>query len=273
MKSITSKLRQQVQSLENAEERLQQLKGKYEGETVYIIAGGPSLRNYTPEYLNKFLSDKLVFSIKQSYEILKEVTDFHILNFTNFKPYNWAGNKSIVTWAIFEQYHPEMIFKNNLAYDLMIPIFRNSPATGGGQGPDKMSYSVAERGDFDTLRLDDPETGFNQPWAPGIMYEVCIPLAIYLGCKKIITVGWDIGDINSFPNGTEDDTQEVFQDHFYGEQHNEIVYAKTPMTPREITSVAKSTEGMYKWLKDQGIEWEIVSDRNPGYKVIPRVEL
>ena len=273
MKSITSKLYQEVLRYEDAEERLAHLKGKYEGETVYVIAGGPSLKNYSIDYLKEFLSDKLVFSIKQSYEILKEVTDFHILNFTNFKPYDWTGNKSIVTWAIFEQFHPEMIFANKLVCDLMIPIFRNNPATGGGQGPDKMSYSVAERGDFDTLRLDDPETGFNQPWAPGIMYEVCIPLAIYLGCKKIVTVGWDIGDINSFKNGPSDDTQRVFQDHFYGEQHNEIVYAKTSMGPREITSVAKSTKGMYYWLKDQGVDWEIVSDRNPGYEGIPRVEL
>lgn len=273
MKSTTSKLRQEIHQLEDAHERLQVLKDKYKGETVYIVAGGPSLKNYTTEYLNEVLSDKLVFSIKQSYEILKEVTDFHILNFTNFKPYSWDGNKSIVTWAIFEQFHPEMIFKNNLECDLMVPIFRNNPATGGGQGPDKMSHSVVEKGDYDTLRLDDPETGFNQPWAPGIMYEVCIPLALYLGCTKIVTVGWDIGDINSFTNGPQDDTQRVFQDHFYGEQHQEIVYAKTSMGPREITSVTKSTKPMYYWLKDQGVEWEMVSDRNPGYEGIPRVTL
>lgn len=273
MKSITSDLRNQIVQIEDAHERLQVLKDKFKGETAYIVAGGPSLRNYTPEYLKEVLADKLVFSIKQSYEMLKEVTDFHILNFTNFKPYDWTDNKSIVSWAIFEQFHPEMIFKNNLTCDLMVPIYRNNPATGGGQGPDKMSYSVAERGDFDLLKLDHPEVGFNQPWAPGIMYEMCIPLALYTGCKKIVTIGWDIGDINSFEKGPEDDTQRVFQDHFYGEQHQEIVYAKTSMGPREITSVAKSTEGMYYWLKKQGIEWEMVSDRNPGYKGIPRVEL
>ena len=45
------------------------------------------------------------------------------------------------------------------------------------------------------------------------------------------------------------------------------------MGPREIRSVTKSTEPMYYWLKEQGVEWEMVSDRNPGYEGIPRITL
>ena len=63
---------------------------------------------------------------------------------------------------------------------------------------------------------------------------------MYLGCKKIVTIGWDIGDLSSFDKGTEDDTQRVFQEHFYGDEHEKIVYAKTSMGPREILSVAKA---------------------------------
>ena len=35
------------------------------------------------------------------------------------------------------------------------------------------------------------------------------------------------------------------------------------MGPREILSVAKATKGIYYWMKEQGVEWEINSDRNP----------
>ena len=105
------------------------------------------------------------------------------------------------------------------------------------------------------------------------MYEMAIPLAIHLGCKKIVTVGWDIGDLKSFENGTDDDTQRVFQEHYYGDAHNKIVYAKTSMGPREIKSVANATKGIYEFLKDIGITWEIVSDRNPAFDGIQRVEL
>lgn len=273
MKSQTSKLRSKLQQLEDPSERLKVLRDAYVGETAYIIAGGPSLKQYDTNYLREFMSDKLCLPIKQSYNILKDVADFHLLNFTNFAPYDWSNNKSIVTWAIFEQYHPQMIFQNKLEHDLFIPIFRNSPLTGGGTGPDRMKYSLSEREDWDTMRLDDDDSGMNQPWGPGIMYEMAIPLALYLGCKKIVTVGWDIGDLSSFENGIEDDTQRVFQEHFYGDEHEKIVYAKTSMGPREIISVSKATKGIYYWLKNQGVEWEMVSDRNPGYEGIPRIDL
>ena len=270
MKSQTDKLKKKILLLEEVEDRVRCLKDSYKGETAYIIASGPSLNNYKQEYLQEFLSDKLTMSIKQSWNILKDQTDFHLLNFCNFAPYDWTDCKSIITWAIFEQFHPEMIFQNNLVCDTMIPIYRNSPATGGGQGPNKMEFSLAERGDWDSMLLDDD---INQPWGPGIMFEMAIPLALYLGCKKIVTVGWDIGDVNSFANGKDDDTQRVFQEHFYGDEHNKIQYAKTSMGPREITSVAKSTESLYKWLQSRGVEWEMVSDRNPGYEGIKRITL
>tara|TARA_R110000803_G_scaffold70240_3_gene133025 strand:+ start:180 stop:1013 length:834 start_codon:yes stop_codon:yes gene_type:complete len=277
MKLQTAKLKAEVNTFEDSLERLQVLKDQYKGETAYIVAGGPSLNKYSKDYLKEFMSDKLCMPIKQSYSFLKEVSDFHLLNFCNFSPYDWSDNKSIITWALFEQFHPQMIFENNIAHDLFIPIFRNNPATGGGeQGPNKMLYSLAEKEDWDTMKLDNPEYSFNQPWGPGIMYELAIPLAIYLGCSKIVTVGWDIGDLSTFKvqTGPELHTQPaVFQDHFYGEEHNNIVYQKTKMRPREIISVAKATKGIYYWLKEQGIDWEIVSDTNPGYEGIKRIEL
>tara|TARA_R110000796_G_scaffold8846_2_gene30074 strand:+ start:1282 stop:2103 length:822 start_codon:yes stop_codon:yes gene_type:complete len=273
MNSRTQELKNKVLSYDEPEKRLSVLKDAYKGETAYIIAGGPSLKNYSNEYLKEALKDKLVLSIKQAYDLLRDETDFHILNFTNFREYDWTGNKSIVLWEIFEQFHYEMIEQNNMECDLVLPVYRNNQHTGGGVGPDKMIYSVAEKGDFEHLKLDHPEVGMNQPWGPGIMYEICIPLAMHLGCSKIISVGWDIGDLNSFSNGVEDDTQRVFQEHFYGDEHKKIVYAKTSMGPREITSVAKSTEGMFKWLKENNIDWELASDRNPGYNKIPRVTL
>jgi len=59
MKSQTSKLREELLKLEEPEDRLKVLKNQYEGETAYIIAGGPSLNRYTKEELRDFLRDKL----------------------------------------------------------------------------------------------------------------------------------------------------------------------------------------------------------------------
>ena len=270
MKSQTSKLRQELLKLEEPEDRLKVLKNQYKDETAYIIAGGPSLKKYDKEFLNEFMADKLCMPIKQSYNLVKDVADFHLLNFCNFAPYDWSNNKSIISWAIFEQFHPQMIFENNFEADMFIPIFRNNPNVGGGVGPNKMIHSLSEKEDWDSMKLDHPEYGMNQPWGPGIMYEMAIPLALYLGCRKIVTVGWDIGDLSSFEKGTEDDTQRVFQEHFYGNEHEKIVYAKTSMGPREIKSVANATKGIYQWLQKQNVSWVIDSETNPGWEGIPR---
>lgn len=276
MRPQTKELKEQLLHLEDAQDRLNVLKDQYKGETAYVIAAGPSLNNYSHEFLKEFMKDKLCMPIKQTYKVFKDVADFHLLNFCNFSPYDWSNNKSIVTWIIFEQFHPQMIFQNNLNVDLMIPIVRNNHLTGGAMGndPNKLAYSLCEKLDWDHMRLDDPEYGINQPWGPGIMYEAAIPLAMYLGCKKIVTVGWDIGDLNSFENDLSDESQRVTQEHFYGsEGKNKIVYAPQKMGPREILSVSKSSESLYYWLKEKEIDWEIVSDRNPSYKGIPRTEL
>ena len=78
-----------------------------------------------------------------------------------------------------------------------------------------------------------------------------LPLALYLGCKKIVTIGWDIGDLSSFENGTEDDTQRVFQEHFYGDEHEKIVYSKHPWGPRRDKISSKGNQGIYYWLKNK----------------------
>ena len=38
----------------------------------------------------------------------------------------------------------------------------------------------------------DINNGFSRAWGPGTMYELAIPLALYMGCDKIVTIGWDL---------------------------------------------------------------------------------
>ena len=59
-----------------------------------------------------------------------------------------------------------MIFENNLESDLFIPIFRNNPNTGGGVGPNKMIYSLSEKEDWDTMKLDHPRNRISTTLGP-----------------------------------------------------------------------------------------------------------
>jgi len=257
MKNKIFEIRKRLLLLDDSEERLNCLKNSFDGETVYIVGAGPSLKNHNTEELKQFLSDKLTFSIKQSYDVIKEITDIHIQNFCNYKGYDYGENdRTICPWLVFDPSHPMNIIKNNIRCDFMLPIYRNNG---------DMGETVAEMEDWDSMLL---EKSFRRPWGPGCMYELAIPLAIYMGCKKIVTIGWDIGDLHGYDKSKKN----IFQEHFY-EGDTQVSHMKTSASYRELESVVNSTKGLYYWLKEKGIQLEIVSDKNQGYKGIPRVSI
>ena len=264
MHKNTYNLIDNILQYEDIPDRLKVLKDTYKDETCYIVSAGPSLKNYTQEYLKEKLNDKLVISIKQSFNILREVVDFHVLNFTNFQPYNYDGTNNIVVWEVFEQFHPEMILKNNLKCELMLPV------TGNHERDivKRINESQAGKLSFDNFTLDKT---IQRMYGPGIMYETVIHLALYLGVKKIITLGWDIGDVSKFKG--DNLKEDVWQDHFYEDTSDKMAYAPTPMNFHEVNTVVKSTEYLNKWLLSKKVELNIISDRNPAHESIPRIEL
>ena len=78
----------------------------------------------------------------------------------------------------------------------------------------------------------------NRQFGPSLIFEMAIPIALHLGVNKIITLGWDIGDISKF-DGIE--SKEFFQEHF-DNSSEKIVYAKTPQTKLELQTIIDSTE-------------------------------
>ena len=263
MHKNTYNLIDNILQYEDIPDRLKVLKDTYKDETCYIVSAGPSLKNYTQEYLKEKLNDKLVISIKQSFNILREVVDFHVLNFTNFQPYNYDGTNNIVVWEVFEQFHPEMILKNNLKCELMLPV------TGNHERDivKRINESQAGKLSFDDFTLDKT---IQRMYGPGIMYEVVIHLALHLGVKEIKTIGWDIGDVSKFKQ--DNLYEDVWQDHAY-DGYDNIQYAKTPMNYHEVNTVVKSVKYLSEWLKSKGVDFEIISDRNPAHESVKRGEL
>ena len=45
---------------------------------------------------------------------------------------------------------------------------------------------------------------------------------------------------------------------------------KFNMTKREVSLVANKFEGMYNWITSQGVEFNIISDRNPVSDIVPK---
>ena len=252
MKQITKKLKKDISLLSTIEERLELLKNKYEGETLYIVSCGPSLKDHDEEELKSKLKNKLVFTIKQAYSILKDVVDFHLLNTYNLSEYKWHDD-SIVFWSVSKSYADEQlqrILNINAPIDLYVPVI-NPPYVNYNQ-------TVQATNNFDEFyRLGkDTEVMFGI----GMMYELGLPLALHLGVKDIVTVGWDLGE----PAKSTTDWN-----HFY----NLDVGKVTGPASGEIAQKLASTEKLYDWLKDKGINLSILSDKSYVSKKFNRIKL
>ena len=264
MNKETKLLKKKILQFEDIPDRLNAMKDWYKDQTCYIVSAGPSLKEIDINYLNSKLKDKLVISIKQAFNLLKGLSDFHVLNFTNFEPYDYTNSEDTITiWEVFEEYHPQIILENNFNCELMLPCIGNHES----DLVKRIDNSQAGTESFDNWTLDKT---INRMYGPGIMYEIVIHLAIYFGVNEIITVGWDIGDINKFKHN--DLYEDVWQDHFY-EGSDNIKYAKTPMNFHEVNTVVKSTKYLNEWLNSKGIAFKIISDINPAWKEIERVNL
>ena len=102
-----------------------------------------------------------------------------------------------------------------------------------------------------------------RPCGPGIMYETVIYMAVHLGVKKIVALGWDLSNNN--PKREKD------YKHFYDDDQK--MFSKGDVLPWEISITCKASEDLYKWLKTKDIELELCSDVSELYKEIPRVKI
>ena len=106
----TKSIGQEIRKLEEIEDRVEYLWGKYHNEDCFILAAGPSLKKYPVEYIKDKLKDKVVICIKQSIKDFYDITDFHCLNFTNYEPYNELGAEVLNARA-------NIVYKNKILAD------------------------------------------------------------------------------------------------------------------------------------------------------------
>jgi hypothetical protein len=250
--------------LETSEDRLNYLKQQYKGETAYILGSGPSFSHYSEEFLNEFLQDKLVISIKQTYNTVPDHVDFHLINFCNLNAYNYTKPGTIVGWTVWDNSQPSQIINNRFRCDYILDVYKL------GDGTPNIDNSIAVQEDYNRVSMD---YSLSRPWGPGMMYELAIPLAMYLGCSKVVTLGWDL-----FGNALQkyehvDENKGMLQDHYFSDITFE--QTRTHVSKKEITSVIKSTEGFYNWMQSQGVDLEIVDPygNNPAFTGIPRIVL
>jgi hypothetical protein len=166
-----------------------------------------------------------------------------------------------VTWAYWFQQHPEIIQTQNWKADLLFPITRNANIDN------KIHQSIAYQKDFENILFSK---SLERPWGPGLMYELAIPMALHLGCKEIVTIGWDVGDINVWKD-TNDENERHFLDHYYPPETT--LFDKFSVDAEELILVTKSIKQLNNYLNSIGVDFKIISDRNPADDSIKRVQL
>ena len=95
------------------------------------------------------------------------------------------------------------------------------------------------------------------------MYETVIYMALPLGVKKIVALGWDLS--YNDPKSLKE------YKHFYGETSD--LMNRGDILSWEITETREASEDLFKWLKKKGVKLELASKQSTLYKGIPRVSL
>lgn len=254
-------VRSKVLKYSDIEDRVKALHNTFENERCYVATVGPSINEYSHDYLREKLQKELIITVKQAYDIFTDLCDFQVLSFANFNPYTYSSDKTFVVWEVFEQYHPQQILQNGFKVDLMLP-------TIGNHEPDikkRQENSQAGLRTFDDYMLSKT---LNRMYGPTIMYETVFHLAMHLGVKEIVTLGWDIVNMDIFKN--KDPYEDVHNDHFYGNTDHAI---KIPANYTEMKIVVESTEFLYNWMKEKGVDLKIVSTQSAVHESVPRITL
>jgi hypothetical protein len=174
--------------------------------------------------------------------------DFHLLNSWNYAPYEYVQPDPIVLLERADDDPPTPDARPDLFF--RIPDPRNFK--------ERLATSLEfEKWLFTRI--------LGRPWGPGIIYELGIYLLVHLGVSNIVTLGWDLGELNT-----------TVMEHFFHEESPDSNKSDGIMNiprirPFEVSDIAESTRALYYWLRSRGIRLFIVSDRSLVDPVAPRI--
>ena len=227
--------------------KVNKLTGQFAGEDCYILGCGPSLKNYTPEFLREKLKDKLVIALKQAYNYVPEVVDIHMFNSNNVQAYEYTKSRPLVIGSSAENISATSrgLWTVKQEFDIFFFI------------PDDKNYmnALCNSRNFDDYTLDKT---IYRPWGPGMMYETVLHTALHLGVQNIYTIGWDMEN----PGTTT-------SHHFY-EDSDKVLRKPDPMKKDEIVKNIEASRDAYKWLKEKGVNLYIGSEGSHVHSDIPR---
>lgn len=286
MKEQTLTLKQLAQKSKDLQEKVDLLKDAYKGEKCFLLTCGPSIKNFSSDYLQNKLKDSLVISVKQTYNLVPGLVDFHLLNAWNYQLYKYKKPKPIVLMEKAE-HEPDT---PGIQYDLLFNIVG---VKRGIPREIRLQNRLCTKKNFDEYLF---EKTLDRPWGPGIVYELGFYLAVHIGASEIITLGWDIGEIGSreMPHffdknnpqslttprdllsrkkGIASIVNNLMVKLKFFINKDQRLYNQPGFYEGEVLDIANSTKDVYYWLQSKGIKLQVISDRSLADNCIPRTTL
>lgn len=249
MNSRTKSLKEEIQQVSSVQERLELLKNRYRDCTAVVLAPGPSLNDYDLSCLYD-RDDLVILSIKQAQDRFKGQSDFHIVNTYNFDKYNgydYANLDCIIFYGLSQSFVKDQMEKLAIKphpVDLWAPVVN----------PPTITYeqSIHKAADYDKFYMLGKET--KTWWGTSILYEQAIPMALLLGCKELVTVGWDLG------TGV----------HSYSD--DKVAFKVDSADIKRTQDSIDTTPQLYEWFVKNGVSLKICSSTNPADDRFERTE-
>ncbi len=180
---------------------------------MIILSNGPSLNDLSDLQINTLCAGKQVFAVKQAL-LRYPRAQYHFINNVNLIEYQYTHQ---VVHAISRAQFKGVFGTYNHWHELC----------------GKRADCLLETHDFGKS-LTEP-----RPWGPGIMFELVIPMAIEMGWKEAVIVGWDMAN----------------RDHA-------IMDGQPAATPDwEIAETVEASGPYYDWCLSKGLSIRLLSSR------------
>ena len=257
MKTYTSLLKKELIKLDSCEERIDFLKDKYQGKTAVIILPGPSLNDYDHNQLREIFStreDLVIMPNKGAYDISLETSDFHLMNPWNIdrkNPIKYIKEENTIPFwnvtAAYQEEHTLMISDNNHPCDIWVPVLTEPWI--------KKEECIHSTCNFDQFWMLGKE--YKTIWGTPIVYSTTIPLALHLGCRDFIIMGWDTHLLHKGKDGNT----HFKEDGTFKKDLNVLL--------EEEEKIVKSSYKLYDWCQNNNINIKLLTDISP---IDPRFE-
>ncbi len=203
------------------QQRHRHLAGAYRGRSAILLTCGPSLQQVWSEQLEKLASRHVVIAVKQAIDLTGALPDFHLFNECRMKTYHYPAPTIRLSVSKYLEDHPCEIHYPIRRYDWDQALFVTNQ--------------------YDRWELS---RSWERPWGIGILFEMGLQLPAYLGCRRLVIVGFDMN-----PEGRY---------HFYDENQKQDSRHYS-VDPREFEFAKRTVPHYLAWAKKKQMQVRLYS--------------